>query len=40
MGREVKERKESSDLLLPSFDGLLRPSHTSVSDSVRHPVSS
>lgn len=37
MSREMKERKDPSDFLLPSFDIVFRPSHSSVSDSVRHP---
>ena len=37
MSREMKERKDSSDYLLPSFEALHRPNHISVSDSVRHP---
>lgn len=35
--REMKKRKDPSDFLLPSFDVVLRPSHSSVSDPVRHP---
>lgn len=38
---EMKERqrKDSRDFLLPSFNALLRPSPICVSDSVRHPAS-
>lgn len=42
MGREMKERKASGDVLLPSFDALLRPSRISVSDAKTplHPLNS
>lgn len=36
-GAERRQRKDFSDFLLSSFNALYKPSHISVSDSVRHP---